>query len=400
MAKHKSESTEYIPKWDDGTYHTGSAKPHKEHRGLIAVLMILVIFLGGLASALGLLNVRLLQEIAQFRADAKDVPLYEDKSSTDFHLAESDDASAPSLPNAKDWDLPLEAPEKTTIPAADILHRNDDALVSIHCGSPDSEAVACGVIVDESGYLLTNAYPVSDSGRIYVQLSDGQIFRASVVGIDEFTDLAVLYIEAAGLTAAEFAATDTLKERETIIFIGTDRQMRQGSISTKDSVYTVGSDALRLLETDLPGISGPIFNACGQMIGFCSPFLSENTGAMAIPSAIVKEVAEQIIRNGTISGRPSLGAQLEEVLPVHQQYWQLPQGLRVTDTGLDESLSTALEPGDILIQLGGQSITDRESLCAVLRQLRAGDRVEAIVVRGNETITLTLIIQASGNQKE
>lgn len=400
MAKQKPETTEYIPEWDAGTYQTGSAKPQKEHRGLIAILMILVIFLGGLASALGLLNVRLLQEIAQFHADSKDVPLYVDKSSNDFHLGETDDASAPSLPNSKDWDLPLEEPEKTKLPAAEILHRNDDALVSIHCDSPDSEAVACGVIVDEKGYLLTNAYPVSSSGRVYVQLSDGRHFRATVVGTDEFTDLAVLYIEATDLTAAEFAATDTLKETETVVFIGTDRQMQQGHVYAMNSVYNVGSDALTLLETNLPGISGPIFNVGGQIIGFCSPFLSGNTGTMAIPSAIVKDVVEQIIENGAISGRPSLGAELEEVQPLHQQYWQLPQGLRVTDTFRESSLSTALEPGDILIQLAGQPITDRESLCAVLRQLRAGDRVEATVVRGNETITLTLTIQNSGNEKE
>ena len=260
--------------------------------------------------------------------------------------------------------------------------------------------MACGVIMDQAGFLITNAYPISDSSRVFVQLSDERSFRATVVGTDEFTDLAVLFIEADGLEAAQFAATDDLQTGDPIVYIGAQREMLEGSVCCHTAGYTVGSEELSLLKTDLRDISGPIFNACGQIVGFSTPFITDDSCAMAIPSSLVKDVAEQIIETGTISGRPTLGAELEEVQPLHQQYWQLPQGLRVTRNFRENAQLQGLEPGDILVSLNGKPITDRESLCAVLRTLRGGDRVTATVVRDNQTITLTLTIQSSGNWGE
>lgn len=400
MAKHKDETTEYIPSWDDGTYHTGSARPHKEHRGLIAVLMILVTFLGGLASALGLINIHLLQELADATAGPDNVGMYVDSENTIPKMDDPATDTAPSAPSPEDWDLPLEAPQQETVPTQEILLRNDPAIVTVHRDEPESEAVACGVIMDEEGFLITNAYPISDCSHIYVQLSDGRYFRASVVGTDEFTDLAVLYINAQDLIAAPFADTQTLLVGEEIVFIGTDRVAQEGHVLDHDADYAVGNDIFDLLETNLHDIAGPIFNACGQMVGFSSPALGEDGCTMAIPSDLVKDVARQIIRNGVIHGRPCLGAEVEEVQKLYQQYWQLPQGLRVTRTFRENSHLEGLAPGDILISLDGQPITDRESLYAVLRDLRAGDQVTVTVVRDNETITLTLTIQTSGSQGE
>lgn len=396
MAKRKSETTEYIPEWDDGTYHTGAAKPQKEHRGLIAVLMILVIFLGGIASLLGFANIRLLRQLSQAKAPDH-VPLYQDGDPQQFPARDADDASAPSLSRPENWDLPLETAPQEDLQPAEILVRNDASIVSVHISGPDSEAVACGVIMDEAGFLITNAYPISESSRIHVRLSDERSYRATLVGTDEFMDLAVLYIEADGLNAAQFAVTDHIQNGDPVFYIGAQREMLAGSIRSHSADYTVGSDEFALLKTDLCGISGPIFNAWGQIVGFSSPFLSDDDCAMAIPSVLVKDVAEQIIKTGAISGRPTLGAELEEVQPLHQQYWQLPQGLRVTRTFRENSQLQGLETGDILISLNGKPITDRESLCAVMRTLHAGQQVSATVVRGNQTITLMLTIQSSGN---
>lgn len=399
MAKRKSETTEYIPEWDCGTYQTGSAKPQKEHRGIIALLMIMVITLGGIASAMGILNIRLLQKLAQANASTDQVPLLVDGTQGNVPNGKNGDLDAPSLPNQADWDLPLEEADQTSLPAEEILQRNDDAIVSIHCENPDTDAVACGVIMDETGYLITNAYPIYGCSHIYVTLSDGRYFRASVVGTDEFTDLAVLYVDAPDLVAAQFADDSTLAAGDPIVFIGADREAREGKLTSAATNYAIGSDDLSMLQTDFDHICGPIFNDCGQIVGFSSSFLGTDSISLALPSGEVKKIVDQIIETGTIHGRPCLGAEMEEVEKLHQQYWQLPQGLRVTRTFRGDSQLNGLEPGDILIKLGGTEITDRESLCAVLRNLNFGQQVTATVIRDGQTITLTLTVHPSGEKE-
>ncbi len=399
MDKRKSETTEYSPEWDCGTYQTGSAKPHKERRGLIALLMILVIFLGGIASAMGILNIRLLQKLAETNAGAQEIPLQVDGSQGNVPVGKADDQDAPSLPTSDDWNLPLETAQQTNLPAEEILQRNAQALVSIHCEDPDAAAVACGVILDESGYLVTNAYPIYGFSHIYVTLSDGRCFRASVVGSDEFTDLAVLYVDAPGLAAAQFADGSDLSAGDSLVFIGADRAAREGRLTGTTDAYAIGDDQVWLLQTDFDPICGPVFNRCGQIVGFGSSFLGTGDMSLALPMWEVKHIVEQIIETGAIHGRPCLGAEMEEVGELHQQYWHLPQGLRVARTFPNGTQLGGLEPGDILISLNGMEITDRESLCAILRQLNFGQQVTATVIRGQETITLTLTIQASGEKE-
>lgn len=399
MDKRKSETTEYSPEWDYGTYQTGSAKPHKERRGLIALLMILVIFLGGIASAMGILNIRLLQKLAETNAGAQEIPLQVDGNQGNVPVGKADDLDAPSLPTSGDWDLPLETAQQTNLPAEEILQRNAQALVSIHCEDPDTAAVACGVILDKSGYLVTNAYPIYGCSFIYVTLFDGRCFRASVVGTDEFTDLAVLYVDAPGLVAAQFADGCDLSAGDSLVFIGADRAAREGQLTGTTAAYAIGDDQVSLLQTDFSGICGPVFNRCGQIVGFSSSFPGTGDISLALPMWEVKHIVEQIIETGSIQGRPCLGAEMEEVGELHQQYWHLPQGLRVARTFPSGTQLGGLEPGDILISLGGMEITDRESLCAILRQLNFGQQVTATVIRGQETITLTLTIQASGEKE-
>lgn len=392
MAKRNKETTEYFPEWDTGTYQTGAAKPQTEHRGLIALLMILVIFLGGIASLLGWVNIRLLQQLSN--AEASDqVPMYEDDQQN-IAIRDTDDLAAPSLPNANDWVLPLETIPQDAAPSGEILAQNQDSLVSVHISQPDSPAVACGVLMDEAGYLITNAYPISDTSHIFVRLADDRSYRATVVGTDEYTDLAVLFIDAPDLVAAQFAITDDLLPGDPIVHISAQMELMEGRISLRSTCYTVGNEEFSLIQTDLSEISGPLFNAYGQIVGFGSPFISDNGSGTAIPSALVKDVAQQIIQTGKISGRPTLGAEMEEVQPLHQQYWQLPQGLRVTQANAQLQ---GLEPGDILISLDGLPITNRESLRAILRNHRAGDQVTATVVRDHQTITLILTVHSSGN---
>lgn len=400
MRKQKPETTEYTPNWDSGTYQTGSTTPPKEHRGLIAVLMIIITFLGGLASTLGLLNVRLLLQLAQADAPADTVALYQG-STEDALPKPQQDIPAPSVPEETGLDIRIteseDSGEQVFVSEEQILGRNSASIVSIRCDSWEAEEQICGVIMDEDGYILTNAYPVSDSSHIYVTLSDGRHCRAALVGTDEFTDLAVLYIDLSGLTAAEFATTDTLEDGDFAACITADQQLIQGTVCCASFDYTISSQTLKLLQTDLSGMNGPVYNHSGQIIGFGSQYFSLEGNHLAVPSMIVKDVAEQIIANGYYAGRPCLGVEIEEVQMLYQHYWQLPSGLRVINILSENTVLSGLEPGDILICLHGRAISDRASLCSVLRNFAPGDRVEAVVLRGDAQITLTLTIHAAGS---
>lgn len=399
MRNEKPNTTEYTESWDTGTYQTGSAKPRDEHRGLIAILMILVTFLGGIASALGLINIRLLQKLAQEPNAPANVSVYMEDTSGNRPTQGSDD-QAPSVPERNSVDLQLEKASQDILPAApssqEILANNAASLVSVFTSSVEGgPADACGVIIDEAGFLITNAYCVSEDEPIFVVLSDGQRFRATLVGKDEFTDLAVLYIDAENLTAAHFATATELEFGDFVASVSTDFALAEGTVCHITD-YPIGNLSIALLQTDLFDVSGPIYNSCGQIVGFASTYLLNDHGTMVIPSNIVKEVVEQIIHQGSIAGRPSLGVEMEEIQPLHQHYWQLPSGLRITRIHREDAQLAGLLQGDILVSLNGQPISDRESLCDVLRTLRAGDRVTATVVRDNQEMTLELIIQLSG----
>ncbi len=397
MRKQKSETSEYTPNWDSGTYQTGSTTPPKEHRGLIALLMILVTFLGGLASALGLINIRLVQELAKAEIPTDTVAIYQDPTKQDLPTA-PEDVPAPSVPKTDGLNFQIVDHDNTgkTISLEEILSISNDSLVTIHCGNWETDSQICGVVIDEMGYILTNAYPISDSSHIFVTLADGRCGRAALVGTDEFTDLAVLYVDLPGLTAAQFATADNLQAGDFALHISADRYLTEGSICCADFSYTISTQNLQLLETDLAGSAGPIYNNQGQIIGFTSRYFHVDGHHLAIPSVIVKDVAQQIIANGFCIGRPCIGAQIEEVQKLYQHYWKLPSGIRITDVHSQSATFSGLEPGDIIICLGGQTITDRASLCAVLRTLHTGTQVEAVVLRGNQQITLLLTIGAFG----
>ncbi len=397
MRKHDIEPMEYTPAPDSSTYQTGAAKPHKEHRGLIAILMILVTFLGGIASALGLLNIRLLQQLADREPPAEHVAVYTEQTQVPNYAQEMEQQE-PSAPAQNCVEFPLaDAParqEPAAVDPAALVAQNQDSLVSIYCDTlQDRPTDALGVIMDSQGYILTNAYPVSDCDRIFVRLSDGRCFRATILGTDEFTDLAVLYIDAQDLTVAQFAKQSAAGDLTVALTLSLEPV--QGELCQK-TAYSIGGETISLVQTDISNAFGPIFNDNGQIVGFSSPFLNSLSGTAAIPSAIIKEVSEQIIAQGSIHGRPCLGLELEEVLPLHQHFWQLPQGLRIAQTPSDNSQLSGLRQGDILISLNGQPVADRESLCAVLRNLRVGQQVEAVIIRNQQQITVSLTIQVSG----
>lgn len=406
MRKNKQNTTEYITEYDASSYQTGPAQPPRRGSGLVALLLVLVIFLGGMASALGIVNFHLLALQTQQQAPINPVDLANETIATDptAFLGENDDP-APSVPVDRHLEMNLANLDKTMSPE-DIYAHNERSLVTVYSTTHSNETLSgAGVVISADGYILTNAHAVEAAQRIFVYLADGRLLRAAVVGSDAFTDLAVLFVQAKDLTPALFAGAGALQPEQTVYALKglPDEEHNLLLSGTAHTVQTLssGSLALPVLQTSLHGDSGPIFDGCGQIVAIRAGKISryfpdrlhEKSG-IAIPAETVQTVVAELIRQGHISGRPSLGFQVEAISKLYQHYWDLPGGLLVTI--LDENCSACgqgLQNGDILLALDGVHLSSRADLYATLYGTNVGDELIAAVFRDGKKFTLTLTVE-------
>ena len=406
--------------WDPGLYGTGRTRPPKRYGGLIAILLVLVIFLSGLVSVLGILNVRLFAQV-------KDLSRVQDDTITVIN--EIDEAHAP-LESAAEVTAP--APESTEGAAAIELNPTPadgenvpqngglslqaiykstiDSVVSISCSGAAGASTGTGVILSADGYIVTNCHVVEDAHTIEVLLSDGRSFGASLVGADAVSDLAVLDIQADDLSAALFGDSSQLQVGDAVVAIGDPLgielrgTMTNGIISAINRDVTTGGRTMTLIQTNAAlnsgNSGGPLINSHGQVIGITAMKISTFTdGAgvegigFAIPSATVKEIVEQLIGQGYVSGRPTLGISGEEVSAFYQYYYRMPAGLYISAVEADTAAALAgIEPGDILIAFGDQRIDDPEDLEEALYGLEVGDIVNVIIYRSGRQYSVNLTL--------
>ncbi len=387
-----------------GTYQTGVPEhPSKKSSVLIAVLLATTIFLGGLASMLGLLNIRLLQQLRQSNSTLP-VDIYTNPSSTDAsQVALESDEPEPTAPLDANASLILKLPpnrsESKGLSPAEIYSVNENALVTVQATAEHDTTEGLGVVLHENGYILVNAHIIDAASRIYVQLADGSVCRATLVGSDILTDLAVLYIQAENLTVAAFGTSSYLREDD---FVASAEEPQQepaaGVVTNALREASMNSYSLPLIKVSISSCDGPLFNRYGQVVGMSSSRVPEIFSlhikqgvGYAISSVTIQEVAQQIMQQGYVAGRPTLGLQTTAISKLYQQYWDLPGGLRLLKVS-PRAASQGLEEDDILLGLGGQRLQSNEDLYRILLSHDIGDTLTAVVFRDGESITLPLTI--------
>ena len=198
--------------WDDQFYGTGPTEPPKNRGGLLALMLILLIFLCGIITVLGVLNIKLFKELQVKKAENELSISFTTESTEGTEPAPIAVASEPAPTSAptpfSSMSLQQSPQGIDNIPAEggislqDIYTRNIDSVVSISCSGRSSASSGTGVILSQDGYIVTNAHVVDGAGVVSVQLTDDRVFDAEIVGKDEISDLAVLYIRAEALTPA------------------------------------------------------------------------------------------------------------------------------------------------------------------------------------------------------
>ena len=316
-----------IEPWGDWEYGTGRTKPPKSHSGMIAVLLILVILLCSVVSVLGVLNIRLFQKLSQ-REEAESAIAFAEETQ------ETTAAPTEKAPEPVGGDVTMDLhtapqafdniPQTGGLSLQEIYEKNIPSVVSVSCTLSAGSASGTGVILSSQGYIVTNAHVIDGAKYIRVLLTDGREQDASLVGTDAVSDLAVLRIQADGLTSAQFGDSDTLRVGDSVAAIGDPLgvdlrgTMTDGIVSAINRDVSINGRTMNLIQTNAAlnsgNSGGPLINCFGQVVGINTMKISAFTDqagveglGFAIPSTTVKEVVEQIIDYGYVPGRPTLG---------------------------------------------------------------------------------------------
>ncbi|MBW7573089.1 S1C family serine protease [Caproiciproducens faecalis] len=260
---------------------------------------------------------------------------------------------------------------------------NDDSAVT-----PTSEG--SGIIATSDGYIITNAHVVEGASSLKVILSNGTKYEAKLIGSDSVTDLAVIKIDAKGLTAAEFGSSDDLKVADTVMAIGNPGGMEFNSSVTIGYVSALNREitnsetgyTMKCIQTDAainPGNSGgALVNMYGQVIGINSSKIVA-TGYEGLGFSIPINVAQPIISDlkqyGYVKDRAVLGISGQFIDTMTSRFYNLPVGMYVGSVTNPAVTSAGIKKGDVITKIDGKDVTSQNVITGVITGKKPGDTV-------------------------
>ena len=426
-------------------------KPKKKHTGLKAVACVLAMVLVSGASIGIYEGVRSSMETssAVVSDSSEDTAEKSDSSA-------SDDSSTGSVQssNAESW-IQL-ASKEGSMSIADIVKKVTPSVVGVQStftstannsaynyyggffgfggnngqnGTQQAVGVGTGIIMSEDGYIVTNAHVIYDDENGYgeatavqIQMSDEKTtYDAKIVAYDKEADIAVLKIDAKGLTAAEFGDSDKCEVGEAVVAIGNplglefQNTVTCGIISALNRKVTINDNAMTLIQTDAAinngNSGGPLINSSGQVIGINSAKMSStysSSGAsveglgFAIPMTEAKQIVDDLINYGYVTGRPQLGITCQDVSQAVSEAYNIPVGayiISVTEGGAAEK--AGLQAADVITGIQDQDISTTEELNNIKNEYNAGDTVTLKVVRNGQEMKVDVVLEeVKGTQNQ
>ena len=414
-------------------YYDHNGKPKKKkHTGLLVVLVLLALLSGAASWAVNVLGMRVdvgqqgltvafdklmaeekqqgteqhgfasAEEPQQMPAAQPEVPPVLDSQSGEqgLHIA----ASPESVDNR-----PVEAPEALSL--QEIYARVVPSVASISCIHQNGTSTGTGIVMSADGYVITNYHVIEGAQQIYVLVGDHDQFVATVVGGDETTDLAVLKVDAADLTPAEFGDSDVLRVGDAVVAIGDPLgaelrgTMTDGIVSAINRDLNLSGRQMTLIQTNAAlnsgNSGGPLINCYGQVIGINTMKMSSysSTSAtveglgFAIPITAARPIIEELIEKGYVSGRPAIGIQGQTLDLRAQWFYHMPSGVIITGV-LEESdaAQKGLEPDDVIVAINDVQISSLEELVAAKNNLTAGDAVTLMIYRGGNYYYVDVVL--------
>lgn len=380
--------------------------PHRNRRrkkrsdlGAAVVLLLLCLVLGGTA-------VLLFLRAEPLGLSAWAVP-------PDIQMPDISDSAAetPELeryPNGDGTVLTLEAkPEGEPLSFQEIYRRVNPAIVSIRAALTYGESQGTGVVMTESGYIITNAHVIEGATQVEVSLTDGRTLPAKLVGSDTPTDLAVLKVEAGGLTPAVFGNSEDMEVGDTVVAIGNPMgeqlrgTMTDGILSAINRDMVVDGETMSLLQTtaalNTGNSGGALINDQGQVIGITNMKLVstvyDNTLeglGFAIPTTTVKPVVDALIQSGYVTGRPTLGVTVRALYDWEKEDRDVDHGVLVVEVSAGSDADGKLQTDDILLTANGAELNTSDDLLTLRDGLSVGDAIQFQVDRAGEQLEVSV----------
>lgn len=262
-----------------------------------------------------------------------------------------------------------------------------------------------GFILSEDGYIITNYHVVEGATKLTVTLHSGEEYEATVVGYEASNDVALLKIEATGLSPVSIGDSDALQVGESVCAIGNPLgeltyTLTTGVISAKDREVNTDGTPINMMQTNCAinsgNSGGPLFDMNGNVIGITTAKYYGSTIeglGFAIPINDVMSIVADLKEYGYVTGRPYLGVTVKDLDSDTASVYSLPIGAYVNSVVEGSCSATAgLQQGDIITAIGEYDVSTYTELVAALKKFQAGDTTTLTVYRGGAELTLTITL--------
>ncbi len=303
--------------------------------------------------------------------------------------------------------------------AAEVYAKNVNSTVGIQTSitstnlwgqQTTSAASGSGFILTADGYIVTNYHVIQNANSVTVSTYGGASYSAKIVGYDESNDLAVLKIEATGLTPVVLGSSEQLNVGDTVLAIGNPLgeltfSLTTGVVSALDREVTFsGGTVMDLLQTDCAinsgNSGGALFNLYGEVVGITNAKYSGSSSsgasidniAFAIPIDSVRAIVESIIEKGYYA-KPVIGVSVSDV-EENSRRLGVPAGAWVREvTAGGPAEAAGVQANDVITSVNGVEITGTSDLKRVMAKVSAGDELTLVVWRSSQSLTLTVVVQ-------
>lgn len=283
-------------------------------------------------------------------------------------------------------------------------------------------AAGSGFVITEDGYILTNYHVIDGASSIKVTFVDGTEYDATYIGGEEANDIAVIKINATGLTPVVIGSSSDMLVGEEVTTIGNPLgeltfSQTSGIISALNRTVTMSDGRqMNMIQTDCAinsgNSGGPLFNNHGEVIGIVSAKYSSASSSssstsveglgFAIPMDDVADMVSQLVSNGYVSGQPILGVSVNRnEISQEAQAYGVPAGaeILVVTPGLCGE-EAGLQAGDIVTQINDTTVSNGSDLINAVANYSPGDTVTLTVYRNGETLTLQVTLDESTPETE
>ena len=301
---------------------------------------------------------------------------------------------------------------------------NDNSIYGFGNSSDNSQsssqnlsATGTGIVYSSDGYIVTNAHVIYDeeytssaASSVTVVTNDKKEYDASIVAYDTEADIAVLKVNATGLSAAKFGDSDNISVGDNVVAIGNPlgldlfNTVTSGIISGLNRNITINDTEMTLIQTDAAinsgNSGGPLINANGEVIGINSSKMSSNYSqtsiegiGFAIPSNYAQQVISDLINYGYVTGRAQIGISCQDISESIAQNYNMPVGVYVISVSKGSCAEKAgLQQGDVITAVNGEKISTYAELKTKKKNYKSGDKMNITINRNGQEMELTLTL--------